>query len=140
MDQKELQDRLAAAKARKTAVEGADDLEAEVRQAEREADDAEAIAKAKKEIGADEITTVRTDQGVVILKRVPRPIMQRFMDRDPEKTSSDDIEALVVPHVVHPSPGAFSAMCDRQPLIIGRCGKALAELAGAEKDKQAGKS
>lgn len=141
MTDEEFATKLKDAQARKAKAEASlVSPDAELARAERDAADAEAIVKAAADYGADEITTVPTDQGVVILKRAHSAAMRRFMDRDPAKTKIEDIEALVRPCVVYPDVVVYDAMVEKQPLIATRCGKALAQLAGAEREAQAGKS
>lgn len=140
-----LEQRLAAARERKRAAEAAQhataaeaQLVAEVETAEREAADAEAIAKATAEHGAGKIAIVETDLGVVIVKR-PNPVLyKRFRDKESAKTA--DLEQLVRPCLVHPDPSRWDAMLEEQPATLDRVADRVVFLAGFRGKELSGKS
>ena len=140
-----LDERLAAARERKRRAEAISDearaqaeLLAEVEKAEREALDAEAIAKAKAEHGDNKIATIDTDLGVVIVKR-PNPVLyKRFRDKESAKTS--DLEQLVRPCLVHPDLSRWDAMLEEQPATLDRVADRVVFLAGFRGKELSGKS
>jgi hypothetical protein len=143
----DLSARLAAAKARKSeaeaaraaaAVEGAPLAAAEA--AERDAADAEALAKAEREIGkiGEKITTVETRLGLIILKQAPGPILKRF--RDQGENSFDEVDKFVRVCLIHPDTSAYDRLTEELPGAVDHCGNAICALAGYRLDKLAGKS
>lgn len=131
---KELKERLAAAKQRLRIAEVSREqteqqaLLAQVETEERNAADAEALARAEEEIGANKIAVVHTDLGCVIVKR-PNPIhYKRFRDKESAKTQ--DLDQLVRPCVVHPTLARFDAILEEQPATLDRVADRVVYLAG----------
>jgi len=134
-ESKELETRLAAARERRRAAEAkreqtasALSTQAMVEAEERDAADAEAIAKAEEEIGERRIAVIRTELGAVIVKR-PNPVLyKRFRDKESAKTQ--DLEMLVRPCLVHPPFARFDAMLEEQPAVLDRVADRVVFLAG----------
>jgi hypothetical protein len=140
-----LEERLAAARERKRLADeqreraaDAASLLAEVEAAEREASDAEAIAKATAEHGAGKIATIATELGVVIVKRPHPAHYKRF--RDKGETKSADLEQLVRPCLVHPDASRFDQILNEQPATLDRCADQVVTLAGFRGKELSGKS
>lgn len=101
--------------------------------------DAEAIAKAEDEHGpvGKRIALVRTDLGVIILKR-PNPVLfRRFQDQG--KFTHEAIDKLVRPSVVHPDGATFDRIMDELPATMIACANAVTVLAGARTEEASGK-
>jgi hypothetical protein len=50
-----------------------------------------------------------------------------------------EVEKMVRPCVVHPSPDAFDEICEKQPVVLRRCADAVTTLAGARRDELSAK-
>lgn len=105
-------------------------------------DDA-AIARLEEEHGPDgkAIEVIRTDLGVVVVKRAPGPAFKRFQDmmsrENPKRHELTD--TLVRPNLLHPEKEEFDRMLALQPHILIRAGNAIARLAGVREEEVAGK-
>lgn len=138
----ELQARIDAARERAKAAKDAIELaqrRREAEQAEIEARSDEIIAEFVAKHGplGGKIAAVRCDLGVVIVQRAAAPLFKRYLDTENPKTQ--DAESLVRPNVIHPTRDEFDSWCKDQPLLLGRVGVALADLAGAKRSEQQGK-
>lgn len=101
--------------------------------------DEEAIAKAEDDHGpvGKRIALVRTDMGVIILKR-PNPVLfRRFQDQG--KTTHDALDKLVRPSVVHPDHATFDRILDELPATMTICANSVCVLAGVRTEEAAGK-
>lgn len=101
--------------------------------------DAEAIAKAEDEHGpvGKRIALVRTDLGVIILKR-PNPVLfRRFQDQG--KTTHEALDKLVRPSVVYPDGSSFDRILDELPATMTLCANAVCVLAGVRTEEASGK-
>lgn len=144
-----LEERLSAAKAKRremaeaaAAVEAEGALLAQVLNEERALRDEAAIAAAKRKHGPGKIAIVRNvgakDFDVVILKRAHAAAFKAFQDKEGFKI--DDVEELVAPCVEYPSAEAFSKFhTNDAPMVLARCGEAVAYLAGMRKTNDLGK-
>jgi type II secretory pathway component PulM len=97
---------------------------------ERKLRDLQAITKAEDEHGTLglKIAAVETPLGVVIVKRPNHVLFKRFQDSG--ATSTDDVDRIVRPHVVHPSLSEFDRILEELPATLMRCGDAVVRLAG----------
>ena len=143
----ELDDRLKAAKAKRAEIEARraakateDAVLAAVEAAEREAKEAEIIESAEAEIGpiGEKIALVRTQAGLIVVKRCHPTAFKRFQDQGQFKTAN--LMQLVNGTVVHPAPEAFSALLDEYPGILAAVADAVLRLAGAAAQVQSEKS
>lgn len=143
----DLDDRLKAAKAKKAEIEArraakaAEDAAlAAVEAAEREAKEAEIIESAESEIGpiGEKIALVRTQAGLIVVKRCHPAAFKRFQDQGQFKTAN--LMQLINGAVVHPAPEAFSALLDEYPGILAAVADAVLRLAGAAAQVQSEKS
>jgi hypothetical protein len=132
--------RIAAIKARREARALAlESPEAKAAEATKELADLEAIEKAICDFGPEgkEIAYVKTDRGVVIVKRPSAPTFKKFQEKDEPKVA--DIRALVAPCVVHPSQGEFDEIIEYWPLVLNGLATLVARLAGGRISIDAGK-
>lgn len=144
-EKKGLQERLAQARSAKKRVEEAREIEEssdaallrQVEREEREAMEAELLAKFEAEHGKQCVGSIDTDLGMVIVKRANAVLFKRFQDSGEVK--SIDLEKLVRPCVIHPSADRFDAMCDAQPAILNRAADRVATLAGVRARELSGK-
>lgn len=115
----------------------------------RELLDEEAISAAEEKYGRSieygerliegrKIALVRTDLGVVIVKRPNQVLFKRFQDSG--ESSWDELDKLVRPCLVHPDSATFDRYLEEQPGIFGRVANAVATLAGIRMKEIAGKS
>lgn len=144
-----LEARLATAKAKRreladatAAVEASNALAVAVANEERALRDEAAIAAAKTKHGPGKIAVVRNvgakDFDVVILKRPHPAAFKAFQDKEGIKL--DDVEELVAPCVEYPSAEAFAKLHTFEtPMVLTRCGEAVAYLAGVRKSTDLGK-
>lgn len=111
----------------------------ELERAARELADEEAVATAEDEHGemGVHIMAVRTECGIVIVKRPAALIFRRFQDQG--KSASQDLEKLVRPCLVHPNRESFDHYCDEQPATLLRVADAVAHLAGVRNTEVSGK-
>lgn len=125
-------------RAKREELETQGELERRVLEAEREAADQEALLNAESEHGSSRIATVSTDLGVIILKRANALRFKKFQDLESTKTL--DVERLVRPCIVYPDKSRFDVICEELPATLMQCGNAVAILAGARAQENAGKS
>lgn len=100
----------------------------------------EAIDRFESQIGPQgtHIAVLRTEVGLVIVRRPHRAVFQRFQDKGQIKTA--DLEQLVKPSLLYPEDKAqFDAMVDQLPALLGRCANACATLAGVRTEELQGK-
>lgn len=102
--------------------------------------DEQAIDAAEQEHGeiGRKIQVVKSELGVVIVKRAHPAAFKRFLDRGEHKTK--DLEALARLCLVYPSLSEWEAMCDELPILINRSADAVAYLAGVRTEDLSGKS
>lgn len=143
----DLEDRLKAAKAKKAEIEArraakaAEDAAlAAVVAAEREAKEAEIIENAEAEIGpiGEKIALVRTQAGLIVVKRCHPNSFRRFQDQG--KFGTTNLMQLIAGAVVHPDKAAFDALLDEYPGILAAVADAVLRLAGAAAQVQSEKS
>jgi hypothetical protein len=139
--------RLKAAKTKKAEIEARRAAKAaevaslaEVEAAEREAREAEIIESAESEIGpiGEKIAVVRSQLGMIIVRRCHKNVFQRFTDAASFKTK--DYLQLVSGSVVHPDKATFDAMLEEAPGILVACADAVLRLADAAAQVQSEKS
>ena len=145
---KALREKLDAAKVAREAAEAkrakrfeADDLEREIAREERDAEETAKLEEIEGEHGrhGDKIWAIRTDLGMVVVRRPTPAKYQGFVDRG--KTSQAAQEALVRDFLVYPDKHEFNRLVAVTPALIGRCADALIYLAGwRQREEAAGKS
>lgn len=149
---KQLEDvraRRAKLEAEKAARDEENDLRARLAKETRALRDEEALAEAEGKHGsaveygssaADgrKIAAVRTDLGIVIVKRPNHLHFKRFQDSG-EATQTEFLK-LCVPCLVHPDTATFERYIEEQPAILSRVAGAVALLAGVRMKELAGKS
>lgn len=84
------------------------------------------------------IAVVRTDLGVVIVKRPHHVLFKRFQDSG--EANAEEFDKLVRPCLVHPDSSAFDRYLENQPAILSRVAGAVATLAGIRMKELSGKS
>lgn len=131
--------RLALAEARKPSEDEL--LEAAANAEELALRNEEAIAAAEDKHGKKNLAIVKTDQEVVIVKRLDSVLFNRFQDElaKAEALSSDKVVEVVYKCIVSPDKPRFGAMLSEQPLLAQRCLAAIADLAGAKRVELGGK-
>lgn len=136
---KDLRARAAELSATLEARKDDDALAFQIKQAEQDIVDKQAIIDAIEKYGPldQKIRVVQTDGGVVILKKANPNIFRRFQDS--ESTETEDLDKLVRPSVVYPAPAQFDALLDEYPMTLMRCANAVSWLAGARKEDLAKK-
>ena len=140
MNEAELKERLAKAKAQASQIESERDaeheagaLEAQVADAERDAEFAVALQAAEREHGATKIAAVKTNfSGTIIVKAPHSAAFRRFQDLEAMKM--EEIEKLVGPCVIYPAKVAYSKIVDEYPGILPTLATAVAGLAGVRVD------
>jgi hypothetical protein len=95
--------------------------------------DEETIERFEAEHGPTKIKAIRSDAGLVIVKRPHRVVFKRFQDKGSIKT--DDVEQLVKSCLVHPTKDAFDQMVDDLPALLHQCADACARLAGVRTEE-----
>lgn len=105
----------------------------EIEQTEQRAKDLAEISRAEAEHGADNVASIDTDLGAVIVKR-PNSAAYRYYIDLPEKirTTMIEIEKFVTPHVIYPTPVRWSEMIEQRPGIITDAATAAFQLCGAK--------
>lgn len=145
-DRKQIEERLAKARAERIAAEAAhaearelEALTAEAERAERAAVDAVAIGALEAQYGARgrKIAIVETDLGAIVVKRAHPNVFRKFQD-GPMK--SEQIDALVRACIVHPTGGRADAILEELPATSLRLAGAIMQLAGARSEELSGKS
>ena len=145
----ELRDKLAELAERKAKRDAEDDARRTIERRKRDLLDEEAVAAAEEKHGRSieygermvdgrKIAIVRTDLGVVIVKRPNHVIFKRFQDSG--EANSEEFERLVRPCLVHPDSATFDRYLEEQPGILGRVAGAVATLAGIRMKELSGKS
>lgn len=101
--------------------------------------DDQAIELAEAEHGpvGRRIALVRTDLGVIVLRRAHPHIFKRYSDKGSIK--SDDLDRLVRPSLVYPEVGKFDTILEELPATLMRCADAIAVLAGVRTEELQGK-
>jgi hypothetical protein len=129
-----------AARESAASTETPDTLREQIAAEELAASDAAAIADAESKHGkvGVGIAYVKTRLGVVIVKRAHSSAFRKFQDLESPKMQ--DIEQLVRPCVVYPSPDVFDRLITDLPAVLGICGKLIGRLAGGAAQEVAGKS
>lgn len=145
---RELRERLDAAKAAREEAElrrskrfEAEDLEREIAREVRDAEETAKLEELEAEHGrhGDKIWALRTELGLVVVRRPTPAKYQAFMDRG--KTSQAAQESFVRDFLVYPDKTTFNSMVAATPALIGRCADALIYLAGwRQREEAAGKS
>ena len=97
---------------------------------ERGLADDRAIAAAVEQHGplGKKIAAVYTDLGIIILKRPHHVMWKRFQDTG--LVTTEELEKLVRPCLVHPDRFTFERYCEEQAAILGRCANQVSALAG----------
>ena len=105
---------------------------------EREATEAETLDRLEEEHGdrGKMIDFVRTDRGVVVVKRAPGVVYHRFEN---SKMKAADREQLVLSCLVFPDVQTYRAIISDQPAIVLTLADKLVELYGFKRKEDAGK-
>jgi adenylate kinase len=120
------------------AAAAADDRE--LAQAEQDLADEQALTDAIAKYGAlgDKIQAVKTDAGLVIVKKPNHVAFRRFQDDTTKSMAS--VEVLVRPCVVYPTGARLDQMLEDRPAILSPgLSDAVCLLAGIETKRLAGK-
>lgn len=137
----ELEDKIAAVRAareqlaaQREARTQANELAAKLAAEELALKDEQAIEAAEAEHGVldKKIRVVRSELGVIIVKRAHPAVFKRFVDRG--KHTMQDLEELARKCLVHPTLPEWEAMCNEQTALINRTADAIAWLAGIRAD------
>lgn len=131
----ELETKIASFKKEPTEEEA---LAAEVAKLEKEASNAETIAKAETELGAGNFASITHPDGVLILKKLPGAQYRRFLDIENAKTK--DILEMLQTAAWGMKPTEVSTLVDKYPALLLKGSEALGALAGATRVKYEGKS
>lgn len=145
MSAADLQARLAAARAERERVAAESSpaladaaLLAEVEREERALAGDKAFAAAVAEHGARRVARVSTDAGDVIVKAPHQAAYRRFVDAG--KTTSDELERLVRPCIVHPTPAQYDDIARELPAVPTLAANAVLRLAGFRAEDVSGKA
>lgn len=111
---------------------------AKVEAAERDVEDAAAIARAEDELGVGKFATVRTPRGVVIVKGPNHMHFRKFVGA--KEIGPDEAERLVLSCLVHPTRAAFEVIAEEYPAIPLLLAGAIADLAAGKHTELSGKS
>lgn len=130
--QNDLKDRLAAAEQKKRAAQlqrqALADVDAEERaviRAEQDAADEEHLLEIEQKHGVGNVASIRTDLGMVIVRRPSAASYRHYMDLPEEKrVRMQEVEMFAVQNLLYPSAEKFAKMLEDRPAI-------LAEVAGA---------
>lgn len=145
----ELQARLDQVRARRAQLDAEEaeraqerSLAEQLEREERDLRDREAIAAAELEHGplGKKIAAVRTDMGVVIVKRANHVLFRRWQDRGEKSMQTEELEKLVRPCLVHPDVTTFDRILDELPATLLRVADAVSVLAGVRAQEVSGKS
>lgn len=104
----------------------------ELPRARRELEEAEAVDRFERELGRKAISVVKSDEGIVIVKKPDARAFKRFQDA--EKVTTLEVEKLVMPCVIYPDADRFDRMVEEAPGLLSRCGDHVCYLAGIRKD------
>lgn len=134
----------AAIDARRQARRQAEELRREAESAVREAEDLETLERLENEHGADgdHIWSLKTGQGMVVIKRPSLVKYQAFLDKAGRKngpTQADQRE-FIKDLVIYPDKGRFAKMISNMPALVGRCSDAAIYLAGWRERDEEGKA
>jgi hypothetical protein len=129
---------------RRAAKRDVDDLQREAETATREAEEAETLERLEGEHGTDgvHIWSLKTDMGMVVIRRPPLVKYQAFLDKAGRKngpTQADQREFLR-DLVVYPDRARFGKMISDMPALVGRCSDAAIYLAGWRERDEEGKA
>jgi hypothetical protein len=143
---KELEERLAKARADRAAVDAKrgersklEELRKKVADEERAARDEAAIAAMEEKHGplGEKIRAVYTACGVVIVKRPHHVLFKRYQD---SKGKAADVQQLIYPCIVHPTTDELDKIIEEQPAELIAIGNAVCTLAGVRNEEVSGKS
>lgn len=114
-------------------------LEQQLADEQRALAEDELIDRFESEVGPQDthIAVIRSDVGLVIVRRPHRAVFQRFQDTGTIKTK--DLDALVKPSLLYPDKASFDAMVDQLPALLGRVANHCARLAGIRGEELAAK-
>lgn len=82
---------------------------------------------------------VTTALGTVVVRRADHVAYKRFQAVDGAKLSIEDVQALVAPHVVHPTREEYLATTKDHGGIAWACAKAMIEMFEAKRGVDSGK-
>jgi hypothetical protein len=101
--------------------------------------DDEAIEAAERDVGPQNkrIRVVRTDLGVIIVKRAHPNVFRKFLDGG--KHNTKECEELARGCLVYPTLGQFEGMLAEQPMLAVITANAVAYLAGVRGEEQSAK-
>ncbi len=85
------------------------------------------------------IAVVRTARGPIVVRRPNASSYRKFLDKGAEKFSTEGLEILTRPCVLHPSKAAFDTLIEELPHALIDAGNAVCELAGVRKAERSGK-
>lgn len=136
---RELQARRAAMKAAREAGEAERADARAIARAEQALLDEQALQDAIEKHGdvGEEIATVQTPLGLIIVKRASSMRFRRFQDL--EKPKTEEVLQLVSPCVVHPTPAQFSVILDKYPAALMTLAGQIIALAGQGSEELAKK-
>lgn len=92
--------------------------------------DAEALEAAEIKHGAENIATVQTDEGLIIVKRPAQATYRKFQDVG--KTDCESLDKLVQPCLVHPEKVEYRRILDVLPHAGTLAANRVLELSGAK--------
>lgn len=144
-DLRELEEKIAAARAAREAREAkrddnaraqklADELAAE----ERALADLDVLDKIEAEHGPEnkKWRRVNTGLGLVVVGRPALPTFRKYQDKG--KTDSASLDQLVRPCLLHPTKAEFDAIVKEEPAALMRAANAVCYLAGIRKEDASG--
>lgn len=111
------------------------EVEREIEREERAIADEQALQRAIDEHGpvGTHLAVVETSLGNIIVKRASAMKFRRFQDKG--DATSQDVEALVRPCVVHPSQAQLDVIFEELPATNVRLASAVIALAGQRSDE-----
>lgn len=81
---------------------------------------------------------VRTDAGMIAVKKPNHLLFKRFQDK--ESTKTDDLDVLLVrPCLIYPSKAEYDRIIEEVPAALTKAGNAIAALAGFRREDLAKK-
>ncbi len=122
------------------AKEEEEELAIKVAQATRELADMKAMRAAEESHGRFElrkIAAVKTEEGVVIVKKPNHVIYKKF--RDTNEFDTEALFKLVKTCLVHPDLPKFEKLLEERPAVLERAANAVIELAGHNRKLAEGK-
>lgn len=141
-DTDDIDQKLAAAQARRAQIEAEREEEAEAARKLRELQDLETLERLEAEYGPlnEELAKVEIrDKFTIFLRRGEKAHWAKLHAHG-KKVQDSHINAFVKAHVVFPDVKTVTELADRYPAVWGKCFEALAVLAGHRREEFEGKS